>query len=523
MSSEASAGVSDDGSGKPITPGPETHREIVDPDALLEDRGPRSQDKTSRLPSRSRFQPPVRSPGPPRSKDSRFYDDTDWDKPFSDERPAKPPIRSLREPPTSWVAPGISSAVSNAGSDESWDLPGEDDRKESSEQNPSSLHEDRLRARQEYFHNKKELLKREEEDVKRKKELLKRRYEIERHEEKTKRREDGLRWGDDLERDVASRKNTSFGGDLNQYQHGMPLDHSYHDISPPKPYPYYPYPAMAPAYIPESGVARTRPTDLQPGEPGFCERFAQKHAGGSRQAVKCTVHMRDIFGEFSASELAGDSFWDLVVLIGRPSERIYGGPWATTCCDYVAHTWPQSVEKIKDMFKLLAAGGGRADTKKELVSVSGGDVLVSTSHHLSMDGEKELSVSFDGPAKSQADMVESLTWLFAVLQSSEDDDRPIASGIEWSQRRSDPAQARNRYELSNDLSEPLMVPYYSACWTPLLPRTACAVDFETRPRPQEMQGLEVSFELMCLLSGLEYEVVEKEGLILYGQVSESRR
>jgi hypothetical protein len=500
MSSEASAGVSDDGNGKAIASGNERHREIVDPDALLEGRGP----TFSRSPSRSRFHSPLRSTGQATFKDSGFSDDED----FCLSYPAE--------------IPDTSAAVSNTGSDGSSDPPGEDDRKESSTQSPLSLHEDRLRAREEYFNHKKELRKREEEDVKHKKELLQRQYEIERREEKIKRREDELRWGDDLERDVASRMSNPFGGDLKHYPHGMPLDHSYHEIFTPKPYPLYPSPAIAPAYIPESGVARTRPTDLQPGEPGFNERFVQKHGGGSRQAVKCTVHMRDIFGEFSVSELGGDSFWDLVVLIGRPGEQIYGAPWATTCRDYVAHTWPQSVEKIKDMINLLAANGGKTGTKKELVSVSAGDVLVFTSHHLSMDGEKELSVSFDGPAKSQADMVESLTWLFAVLQSSQDDERPIASGIKWSLRRSDPAQARNRYELSNDLSEPLMVPYYSACWTPLLPRTACAVDFETRPRPQEMQGLEVSFELMCFLSGLEYEVVEKEGLVLYGQVSESR-
>ena len=303
----------------------------------------------------------------------------------------------------------------------------------------------------------------------------------------------------------------------------MPLD-SYHQGSPPRLHPAHPPPAMPLAYVPESGIARSRPTGIQPGMTYFSERFVDVHARGSHQAIKCTLRMTDVFGEFSESELDGDPFWDLVVLIGDPSNEIDGGPWTTTCRDYVANTWPHSAAKIKDVFMLLGANSGTADTKKTLTTMSSGDVLVSTSRHLSMDGdrvlERELSVSFDGRAESQADMVEALTWLFAVLQSRQDVDGPIASGIEWSRGSRGRAQARNSiYALSNDLLEPLKVPYYSACWTPLLPRTACAVDFGARQRPREMQGLEISFELMCFLSGLEYEVIEDEGLVLYGQVS----
>jgi hypothetical protein len=434
------------------------------------------------------------------------YDDQQLDESFSDNRPAIPQTRSLSGPASLSPVPGIPSSRSIARAEYLYNLSGEDGQKKSGAQKSQRL-EERLIYPLERS--------RERESLKREKELLKRERELLKREDEHKRRRDHEPQG-------ANRIRTSSSANLKHYEYGLPLSHSHHEVSstPQYPYPPYPPPTMPPAYIPESGVARSRSTDLYPGRGDFLERFVEMHDRGSRQAVKCTLHMRDIFGEFSASELDGDSVWDLVVLIGQPDDGVDEGPWATTCSEYVTAVWPHSPKKIKDMFMLLGADSGNVHTKSELISGAGGDVLVSTSQHLSIDGQRELSVSFDGRAESQADMVESLTWLFAVLQSGADDERPIASGIEWSRRRSDHVQARDSaYELSNDLLEPLLVPYYSACWTPLLPRTACAVDFETRRRPRGMQGLDVSFDLMCFLSGLEYEIVENEGLILYGQVS----
>jgi hypothetical protein len=469
---------------------------ITGSDALPKERGSRPQTFSSWL-QKGILPPPMVSAT---SKDNGFHDDKVSDESLSQERLAHRQLSSSGEPATFMEIPDASSMLLNAGSEDSWNPSGKDDRPEPGAQ-PQQKREDKSRNREEDLEKEEELLKRVE----------------------AKRREHTIKWLEHDERERANRVTTSSGGGLKHYPYDMSPGHSYHEISPPRPHPLYPSPAMPPAYIPESGIARSRPTGLQPGDAEFFEWFTRTHARGLRQPIKCTLTMGDIFGEFSVSELGGDSFWDLVVLIGRPYETTDGGPWATTCQDYVARTWPQSTEKIKDMFSLLSANGGNIDTKKQLVSVSGGEVLVSTSHHLSRDGERKLSVSLDGPAESQADMVESLTWLFAVLQNSHDEHRPIASGVEWIRRRSDPAQVRNfAYELSSNLLEPLMVPYYSACWTPLLPSTACAVDFGTRGRPWEMKGLEVSFELMCYLSGLEYEVIENNGLVLYGQVSNSQ-
>jgi len=66
--------------------------------------------------------------------------------------------------------------------------------------------------------------------------------------------------------------------------------------------------------------------------------------------------------------------------------------------------------------------------------------------------------------------------------------------------------------------ERLNIPYWSSCWASLFPRTPCAVDFAAKDRPSftKMKGLELTFELLCVVCGLRCEDVDNGGLLLLG-------
>ena len=75
------------------------------------------------------------------------------------------------------------------------------------------------------------------------------------------------------------------------------------------------------------------------------------------------------------------------------------------------------------------------------------------------------------------------------------------------------------YYVRYDPTTQLRIPKSSSCWAELFPRTPCAIDATMQARPHHMQGLQLTFELMLLLCGLDYEIIDLVGVILLGQKS----
>ncbi|OAP59473.1 hypothetical protein AYL99_06771 [Fonsecaea erecta] len=255
---------------------------------------------------------------------------------------------------------------------------------------------------------------------------------------------------------------------------------------------------------------------VQPGDPDFRRCFAQEQGQDWNKPLKCALHMNDVFGDFLTSEMEdGDHFWDLVVLTGEQN------PWITTCCEYVTATWPDSVGAIQELFTLLERNVRHVQLEQRIIAHPSSDLTIST-YRKSPDREGlDFSVTFDGVAAPQADMAEALTWHFSVLQqvTGRDGDSKLLAAVARWKRRERRRIGSSRYELTLHHLEPLIVPHTKACWTDLVPNTVSAAYFWTQERPLDVDGLEISFELLCFLAGLQYEVVEHGGVILYGKHS----
>ena len=59
----------------------------------------------------------------------------------------------------------------------------------------------------------------------------------------------------------------------------------------------------------------------------------------------------------------------------------------------------------------------------------------------------------------------------------------------------------------------------SSCWLPLVPNTTIASSHTSPGRAHGIKGLEVSFDLMCFLCGIEYEIIDNNGVVLFGHSS----
>lgn len=269
---------------------------------------------------------------------------------------------------------------------------------------------------------------------------------------------------------------------------------------------------------PSPRVTKSSSDAVQPGDPDFRRSFAQEQAQNRDEPMKCVLYMKDVFSDFLLSEMEDNAhFWDLVVLTGYTGET-----WLTTCGDYVTATWPRNANMIQGVFAILGRNDSGAGPERLSLSSSTGEMTVSTFRD-SLAPKKlddlNYSLTLDGISEPQADVVEAVTWLFSVLQQDPEGDipGPYASVSRWNKRRGQKRGGASRYELTLDYLEPLFVHYTEACWTNLVPRTACATCYCTKKRPQSMHGVEISFDLLCFMAGLEYEVVENGGLILYGK------
>lgn len=249
----------------------------------------------------------------------------------------------------------------------------------------------------------------------------------------------------------------------------------------------------------------------QPGRQDFHERLLQSFFSSDTE-TDVTVHMDLGIMDFLERELnTSDSLLDLVVITGDEAQ-----PWATTCGDYISYVWPRSSRQLHSLvtrlqnlaFKFITSLESPTDTQTD-DEISMGPAL----GQMSCITSNGLNFLLEGTPLRLCDALETLAWLLSVLQTSPDE-----------------SVHKSRVCMEN-ISTPLMTAFRfstftqslsaspSSCWRVLVPKAVTAGEFPVPNRKAPIDGLEISFDLLCYLCGLEYEVVEDGGVVLYGERS----
>jgi hypothetical protein len=246
---------------------------------------------------------------------------------------------------------------------------------------------------------------------------------------------------------------------------------------------------------------------------------------GDRESAACTIRIEPIVTAFISSQFAlgdGMSICNFVVLTGGTH-----GIWASTCAEYVSEHWPGLSSQIIEVFDVLVKSLNRS---------------IGIQKHTVSFGELGYSLQLTINRNAEQDAVHPSmfeTWPEVQLFSSPSILTSITNAISWFCTTMQPTQrglaycaCSLTYKTSEDgkaifnimgENQASLLKYRedwpSNCWMPLVPNFSVAGDHASRPRRPEIKGMEVSFELMCYLCGLEYEVLEGDGLVLYGTKS----
>jgi hypothetical protein len=252
---------------------------------------------------------------------------------------------------------------------------------------------------------------------------------------------------------------------------------------------------------------------LYPGTVGFKEDF--QTLWPREVALECTISFENTIAQFVASQLEPqDALKDLVVLTGKVHKM-----WATTCEEYVSRTWPKISEQVMSLYERISRPQARES--KDFFSLanskSGNCIkarLKTNTVAIPTGQGPKILVTLEARRGPLMDIVEAVAWLFATASN------PAELTLRFVRLEMQPGLSDLNFNLIWDHMIPashVSSDWMSTCWMPLMKCYPVAVDFKTPTRDLEVKGIEVSFELMCFLSGLEYAAEEKPGcLVLYG-------
>jgi hypothetical protein len=252
--------------------------------------------------------------------------------------------------------------------------------------------------------------------------------------------------------------------------------------------------------------ASTDKLSIYPGTRDFREHFIRPSS--RQETFDYTILLENTIATFVASELdVKDSLLDLVVLTGDVHKI-----WAARCREYVVRTWPEVSGQILQLFDLISRPTESLSRGLDINSVTAepaGRIHVSQNQNglrLNVLANRDFVIG----------ITESISWLFAALHSTDE------LGFSYVRLEPQRGQARHTFALvHHDLipvSRSDSAPA-SMCWTSVVPNTAIAGGFDVPKRSLDLKGLEVSFEMLLCLCGVEYEIVEEGGIVLCGPKS----
>ena len=233
-----------------------------------------------------------------------------------------------------------------------------------------------------------------------------------------------------------------------------------------------------------------------------------RDAGFVSGTSQIRLRLPNMIADFVAVELdPEDSIWDLVILTGN-CECIS----AMTCGEYVSKRWPSVAGTLEILFNMIGKPGGSS------TSSLGQLVMAMWLMQDSDTGWETLNLNLESGTSVLTEVCQAIAWLFAAIQGTEglSDDEDLPAFALASMRRIE-ATSGLAFDLDLRAFELLATMDASkSCWLPLFPRYAIAADhWRTEPIHGDV-WLRMGFDLMCLLSGLEYEESLEDGFVLYG-------
>ena len=226
--------------------------------------------------------------------------------------------------------------------------------------------------------------------------------------------------------------------------------------------------------------------------------------------ARCSIAIETSISTFAATELeAGASLWDLVVLAGSSQSA-----WATTYQDYVWQTWPDSSDLIKTLVERLAEPNTR---HLEEVNFSNGGREFVENETCDIAEDDCPPFKLQAERTTLAEIIEALAWTSAVTTETFATELQLAQICVWVTYlgTKEPVVLIGHDEHSP--SKMFETP--SGCWKRLFPHGMVPGGFPIPSRDEALKGLELSFDLMCYLCGLEYETSDASGLVLRGHRS----
>lgn len=292
----------------------------------------------------------------------------------------------------------------------------------------------------------------------------------------------------------------------------------------------------------------------------FGEQLEQRGTEAHRQPAvseRTFLYIPFDVAAFVTAELAAPhDLWNLIVLSGDEDTL-----WAGSVGEYISARWPSSLDRIRRVILTLAGSEQylslgeedldllsaplesdddepdvdvpQSDHREVIESLYTGDhrsaghsfwtvkgetrddltvSLISTNDQFA---DNNVSLSMVGEAAHRAELIEALAWLFAVLHNGQGGPFPCTVSLQVRRMNADQAV----YAIESVCHPDIASDKPGTCWLSLLPHTACAANFTTpfwRPQSRRLHGIELTFDLLCVLCGICYETEHDGGLVMYG-------
>ncbi|KIW85842.1 hypothetical protein Z517_01234 [Fonsecaea pedrosoi CBS 271.37] len=175
-----------------------------------------------------------------------------------------------------------------------------------------------------------------------------------------------------------------------------------------------------------------------------------------------------------------------------------------TCGEYITQTWPDTSSTLRLLIALISRPSTRPMREIDQVKVSLNEI------------ETQIHFRLVGAPHTLAEICEAVAWVHAAVARTPSKKPSMVDFI---------VECRGNQTLSyctRSVISPLInnLDRDTQCWLPLFPNTAVAIDCRRNLVCENSPlGLNISWDLLCFICGLEYEVDTETGFALYGQRS----
>jgi hypothetical protein len=211
------------------------------------------------------------------------------------------------------------------------------------------------------------------------------------------------------------------------------------------------------------------------------------------------------------------SIREIVTLTGRLPDV-----WAASCQQYLSWKWPWISDCVVELVDVvLRSYWSQTEYSFQPKLEPHFTFHVEKGRDLTITSPQEV-ISFVPP--QLADILEALAWVSATLRGSATQQVVHSQALYTRSPKAGTSQVASlilHLEDRSSLSEELGIDEscIGMCWRPLFLGTSVAFDFPIPARLMRFKGLEICYELMELICGVEYKALEEDGLVLRGHLT----